>query len=41
MICKKCKPIKIEVVVRGYITGTTSILLYGHIIIKDLGYTAV
>jgi len=30
MICKKCKPFKVEVVVRGYITGTTSTSLWTH-----------
>lgn len=30
MICKKCKPFKVEVVVRGYITGTTATSLWTH-----------
>jgi len=30
MIVKKCKPFKIEVVVRGYITGSTSTSLWTH-----------
>ena len=30
MICKKCEPFKIEVVVRGYITGSTSTSLWTH-----------
>lgn len=30
MICKKCTPFKVEVVVRGYITGSTSTSLWTH-----------
>lgn len=30
MVCKKCTPYKIEVVVRGYITGSTSTSLWTH-----------
>lgn len=30
MICKKCEPFKVEIVVRGYMTGSTSTSLWTH-----------
>ena len=30
MICKKCTVIPLEIVVRGYITGSTSTSLWTH-----------
>jgi formyltetrahydrofolate-dependent phosphoribosylglycinamide formyltransferase/phosphoribosylaminoimidazole-succinocarboxamide synthase len=41
MICKKCIPFKIEVVVRGYITGSTSTSLWTHYKRGDRTYCGI